>query len=377
MHTPKILLYKHKTYTDGTHPVVIQVVKNGKAIKKVLGRCLPANWLPSKSRVSSKDINSYRINEAIETALKNYGVTKRYTLQDALQQQVDNFQARQQVSRYNANKTVLKQLKEFRPNVDFEDITEGFIHKFCGWLATEYLNNPNSIREKMQVLGKVMKAAKKAKVIPENVMEDMTFSKQKVIKTKLSLDEMKRWISSDFDGIKAEVRDFITAMIYLRGIRIGDALLLHSKNIIDGRMVYREMKTGKVHDVLIRPELAVIIDRWSGKNKLGYLFNFMELPVKNLNDKFALKKFMDKARSKVSRYVKIMAASIEIDKNVTPHTIRHSFSKLANQVIKNTTVTKNLVGHETLSVHEGYISDISDNDELDGHADTVLDKLNP
>lgn len=370
-------MYKHKTYTDKTHPVVIQVVKNGQAVRKVLGRCLPENWLPSKNRVSSKDINSYRINEAIETALKNYGVTKKYTLQHALQQQVDNFESSQQVSRYIINKSVLKQLTAFKPDVDFEDITEGFIYKFCGWLSVEHGNNPNSIREKMQVLGKVMKAAKKAKVIPENAMEDMTFAKQKVIKTKLSVDEMKRWISSDFDGIKAEVRDFITAMIYLRGIRIGDALLLTNKNVIDGRMVYRELKTGKVHNVLIRPELQQIINTWSGKNRMGYLFSFMDLPTKNLNDKFALKKFLDKARSKVSRLVKIMALSIEIAKNVTPHTIRHSFSKLANQVIKNTTITKDLVGHETLSVHEQYISDISDNDELDGHADTVLDKLNP
>lgn len=375
MHTPKIILYRHKTYTDQTHPVIIQYVKNGKAIRKVLGRCLPVNWLPSKNRVSSKDINSYRINEAIETALKNFGVTKKYTLQSALQRQIDNFESSQQVSRYLINKSVLKQLTDFNPDVDFEAITEGFIYKFCSWLRAEHGNNPNTIREKMQVLGKIMKAAKKGKVIAENPLEDMTFSKQKVIKTKLNLEEMKRWVSSDFSGIKAEVRDFITAMIYLRGIRIGDALLLTTKNIVDGRIVYRELKTGKVHDILIRPELQDIITRWAGKSKHGYLFSFMDLTVKQLSDKFLMKKYLGKARSKVSRYVKIMAASIDIEKNVTPHTIRHSFSKLANQVIKNTSITKDLVGHETLSVHEGYISDISDNDELDGHADTVLNQL--
>jgi integrase/recombinase XerD len=376
MNTPKIILYKHKTYTDGTHPVIFQVIKNGKPIRKVLGRCLPVNWLSSKNRVSSKDINSYRINEAIENALKSYGVTKKYTFQQLFQQQVDDLFNNQQVSRYNINKSVLSQITTFRPDVDFEDITESFIIKFCAWLReSPRKNNPNTIREKMQVIGKILKIAKKAKVIPENILEDMAFPKEKAIKTKLSLEEMKTWINSDFDGNLEEVRDFITAMIYLRGIRIGDALTLSTKNIIDGRIIYREHKTGKVHDIGITPELQLIINKWKGKNKHGYIFTFMELPQKSLKDKFLLAKFISKARSQVTRYLKIMAKLLNISKNVTPHTIRHSFSKLANSVIKNTTITKDLVGHSTLSVHEGYISDISDDDELDGHAKSVLDKL--
>lgn len=376
MNTPKIILYKHKTYTDGTHPVIFQIVKNGKAVRKVLGRCLPVNWLASKNRVSTKDINSYRINEAIEDALKTFGVVKKYTFQQLFQQQVDNLFNNQQVSRYTINKSVLGQITTFRPDVDFEDITETFVIKFCSWLReSPRNNNPNTIREKMQVISKVLKIAKKAKIIPENILEDMAFPKEKSIKTKLSLEEMKLWINSDFTGALEEVRDLITAMIHLRGIRIGDVLTLSSKNIVDGRIIYREHKTGKVHDIGITTELQVILGKWIGKNKLGYIFSFMKLPQKQLTDKFLLNKFISAARSQVTRYLKIMVKQLGITKNVTPHTIRHSFSKLANSVIKNTTITKDLVGHTTLSVHEGYISDISDSDELDGHAKSVLDKL--
>jgi len=376
MNTPKIILYKHKTYTDGTHPIILQVVKNSKPIRKVIGRCLPNNWLPYKNRVSSKDINSYRINEAIESALKNYGVVKKYSFQDLMQQQIDNFDANQQVSRKIINENVLKQITQFKHNVDFEDFDETFVFNFCKFLRVNRGNNQNSIREKMQVIGKIMRIAKKEKIIPNNPIEGMTFPKQKVIKTKLSTTEMLRWINSDFTGALAEVRDFLTAMIYLRGIRVGDAILLHEKNVVDGRIIYRELKTGEVHDVKIRPELQILIDRYSGKSEYGYLFPFMELPLKLHSDKFLLKEYISKARSKITRYVKIIANKLEIDKNVSPHTIRHSFSRLANSVIKNTTITKDLVGHKTLEVHEGYISDISDNDELDIHADTVLNVLN-
>jgi len=376
MNTPKIILYKHKTYTDGTHPIIIQVVKNSKATRKVLGRCLPNDWLESKKRVSSRDINSTRINEAIVKALKTYGVTKIYSFQDLMQRQINIFDSNQQVSRKIINEGVLKQITQFKHNVDFEDFDEEFVFKFCEFLRVRHENNPNSIREKMQVIGKIMRIAMKEKIILENPMSGMTFPKQKVIKTKLSTTEMLRWINSDFTGVLAEVRDFLTAMIYLRGIRVGDAILLHEKNIVDGRIIYRELKTGEIHDIKIRPELQVLIDRYSGKSEYGYLFPFMELPLKLHSDKFLLKEYISKARSKITRYVKIIAKKLEIEKNVSPHTIRHSFSRLANSVIKNTTITKNLVGHKTLEVHEGYISDISDNDELDIHADTVLNVLN-
>lgn len=375
MNTPKIILYKHKTYKDGTHPVIFQVIKHGKPIRKVLGRCKPADWLDSKNRVSTKDINSYRINEAIETALRTYGVTIKYPFKEFLQQQIDNFKDSQQVSRYQANQSLLTQITEFSPNIDFDQLDETFILKFSNWLSNEHNNKPNTVRAKMQVLGRVLKIAKKNRIIFENPMEDMTFSKEKVIKSKMNLDEMKRWINSDFTGIKAEVRDLFVATIYLRGIRISDILLLSKKNMVDGRMIYRELKTGNVHDVAIRPELQLIIDKWAGKNEHGYLFSFLDLPVKSQKDKFEQKKQLMAARAKVTRYLKIVASTLGIEKNISPHTARHSFSKLANSVIKNTTITKDLVGHSTLAIHEGYISDISDNEELDSHADSVLDNL--
>lgn len=375
MNTPKIILYKHKTYTDKTHPIILQVIKNGKPIRKVIGRCLPSNWLTSKNRVSSKDINSYRINEAIEDALKNYGVTNKIPFKTFFQNHIDNLESNQQVSRYTINKSVLKQMTDFYPSVDFDDITESFIYKLCGWLRSIHGNNKNTIREKMNVLSKILKMARKAKIISNSPMEDMSFPKEKVIKTKLNVDDIQLIMNHEFTGRIREARDVMKTMLYMRGARVGDVLLLTYKNIVDNRLVYRELKTGEVHDISIRPELKQVFDEWMGKNKQGYIFSFMDLPQKFLSDKFLLKKALANANAKLNRYVKIIAKTLEIEKNVSPHTMRHSFSKIANEVIKNTSITKDLVGHKTLTVHEGYISDISDNNVLDSYADTVLDQL--
>ncbi|QIL41036.1 tyrosine-type recombinase/integrase [Pedobacter sp. HDW13] len=373
MLTPKIILYVHKTYADNTHPIMLQYVKNGKPIRKVLGRCKKQDWLKSTNRVSSKNIEAPRINNDIEYALKNFGITKVLNFKAYFENIIENYRLKEQVSRHDVNKVVLAQLLEFDKDVDFEDITESFIYKFAAFLRDVKKNNPNSIKEKMHVLGKVLSGAKKAKMIKENALDDITFNKQRSTKTKLNVSEIQQIMSLELSGKMAESRDIFIASIFLRGIRIGDLITLKASNIIDNRLVYEERKTGKIHNIGIVEALKNIIDRWMVGNEFDYIFSFMDTDA-NV-DKFIYKKAVKNAISKLSRYLKIIGEKIKITKNISPHAARHFFSKIANSTIKDTSITKDLIGHSSLAIHEGYISEISDDLVMDEYAEKVLENL--
>jgi integrase/recombinase XerD len=373
MLTPKVILYKHKTYADGSHPIIIQVIKEGKAVRKVIGKCLANEWLKTKNRVSSKNIRYTAINDDIDNALINFGLLKKESFFEFYQRYIDEAKLNQQASVYLMNSLIHKQLKEFSPNADFNKMDESFFKSFAAYIGKT--NKKNTVRTKMQNIAKIIKEAVKSGIINKNPMEYLTFPKEKTFKSKLNISDLRKLMEVELKGTMDEVRDIFLASIYMRGIRIGDALTMKEDYIKDGRIIFREGKTGKIVNIAIIPELQSIFDKWKGKNNAGYIFSLLRVPKKFQADKMIMKKDITACILKVNYHLSRIAVFADIDKKITSHTARHSFSVLARTTIKDTTITKDLVGHSSLSVHELYISEISDNTILDIYASQILDQL--
>ena len=87
---PKVILFKSKTYSDNTHPVMIQVIANRKAHRKVLFKIAAKDYDLKNNRVKSSHYLSTKYNELIlqsiqnmelkiiEAKLKNLPITKEY-----------------------------------------------------------------------------------------------------------------------------------------------------------------------------------------------------------------------------------------------------------------------------------------------------------
>jgi len=371
--TPKIILYVHKTYADGSHPIILQVVDSGKPIRKVIARCKKSDWLISKNRVSPRHLEGPRINNLIEIALRDFGIEKGLDFFEFFQAEIDKLVQLQQASQHSTFQMVYKQIHEYAPKLAWKTLNEKFILDFSYHLAIK--NNKNSIRLKMQVLGKIIKLAKKAKLIKENPMEDLKFGKAKSIKNKLNVSEIQKLISAQLSGKEGASRDIFIASIFLRGTRISDLLCLTEKNLRGDRLVFIENKTGKINNYATNDNLQGIINRNTGKSKHGYIFDFLDIPVELIKDKFKLKKSVTRANSIIRYHLLKITKALKIDKNISMHIARHSFSRLASNTIQDTTVTMGLVGHSSLSIHEAYITEISDDAVMDGYAQQVFDKL--
>lgn len=375
MVTPKIILYKSKLYADGTHPIMLQVVKNGKAIRKVIARCKESEWLTSKNRVSSKNIMAPKINNEIEIALRDFGNVKGKTFSEFFLSHINTLREMQKPSLHSMYNMVYDQLLKFRPAIDFENIDEHFILAFASHLRTR--NNKNTIRIKMQVFGKILKMARKAKLISTNPMEDLSFQKDKTIKNKLSIEDMRKLVSAELKGPTDMARDIFLTSFYLRGTRVGDVLCLTENNLKGGRIVFIERKTGKSNNYEMLPELQAIFDKWRGKSNNGYIFDVLDLPQDKLRDMFAAKKAITRGNAVIRYYLIKLGCDLGINKTMSMHIARHSFSRIANTTIKDLTVTKDLVGHSSLAIHEAYITEVSEDHEMDNYAKLVYDNLKP
>lgn len=376
MATPKIILYKSKTYTDGTHPIMLQVIKNGKAIRTVIARCKESEWLTSKSRVSSKNLMAPKINNDIEIALRNFGNVRGKTFLEFFDDHIKMLKQLDQAALHEQYLTLRNQLHNFKQDVNFDDIDEHFILSFINHLRINK-RSKNTIRIKMQVLGKILKMARRAKLTNVNPLADMTFSKDKKLKNKLDLHEINLLKDAELNGMKDLARDIFITSFYLRGTRAGDILCLTESNILNDRLIFIEMKTGKQNNYKILSELQRIMDKWRGKSRHGYIFDVMDLPQEFRKNKFALKKAVNGANARIRYHLILLAKELGINKDMSMHIARHSFSRIANNTIKDLTVTKNLIGHSSLAVHEGYISEVSDDFEMDDYAQKVYDKLKP
>lgn len=371
MPEPKIILYKSKEYSDGSHPIMIQIVEKGKPIRKVISRCLEKDWSAKKCRVSAKNIEAPRINNLIEIALREFGIIKEKDLFDFIKMLMSQYEANNQYGRFMAYKALLPQLEEFDHRLTFSSLNERKAYDFVAFLRDVKKNGPTTIREKIMVLKRITRAAKKAKHILENPLEDITLKKVTTYKNKLTSVELMTFAQLSLNGKQAEARDVFMACFYLRGTRIGDVLTLTPENIHGNRIVFTENKTGKLHNIGISPELWEILARWMGKSRSKFIFSFMIHSDNHFDFMYNIKR----ANAKVYGLLKRASKELDISKNISAHIARHSFSKLANLTLANTSITKNLVGHSTLTAHEQYINEISDDELLDGYAEQVFESL--
>ena len=68
-------------------------------------------------------------------------------------------------------------------------------------------------------------------------------------------------------------RDLFMLSFYLMGANLADLMAMTHDNIVDGRLIYKRLKTGRKYSVKIEPEAGVLLAKYAGKKML---FSFAE-----------------------------------------------------------------------------------------------------
>lgn len=236
--------------------------------------------------------------------------------------------------------TTVTVLQEFRPGLDFKDITYTFLKDFEVHLK-EKGNSVNTVAKHMRQLRTLVNEAINQGYIPSDAYP---FRKYKIKQEKgrkefLTPDELKRLENLDVDKKLRHVLDAFLFCCYT-GLRYSDFCQLTPENIIrvNGKrwLHFKSVKT----DVEIRLPLHLLFE---GKalavlERYDIVTDFAKIGP----------------NSEANKYLAQLAALARIRKHITYHTARHTCATLlVHQGVPITTVQK-LLGHTSVRTTEVY-----------------------
>ena len=248
-------------------------------------------------------------------------------------------------------------------DINLDKLDYNFIEDFDYYLRTEKSNSQVTINKKIQRLKKVVKVARKQKLLDFNPFEE---HKTKQAKTKivfLTQDELDKLKEKEFQSeILNKVRDCYIFCCYT-GLGYSEMFSLKKSDIKqdeDGTLwIYKErQKTERTFSIpLIFTEPLEIIEKYKSES---------EFLLPRLSNQY------------FNRLLKEIAVTLGITKKLTHHTGRKTFATtvLLNNNIPIETVSK-LLGHSKITTTLSYYAEVMPSKlklDLEGLRDKLLNK---
>lgn len=303
MATVRIHLDKRTVRKDGTSPLKLYVCHKGKAAFASLNIFVPAqNWnettekitgLPNRANLNAflfqKKLNAENIVlklasegflDAMDVAQLKNAISGKDSVKPGSNGFADAF--RQFIKSKNKQRTrevynsTLRKLYAFCPeldNLDYKDVTKGWLVDFDTFLAkTSPSKNARNIH--LRNIRAVFNYA-----IDEEYTVCYPFRRFKIRpeetrKRSLTAEQLRMLRDFPCEEHQAKYRDIFLLMFCLIGINPIDLLHAEKADVVEGRLEYRRAKTGKLYSVKIEPEAWEIINRHAGKGK--YLLDVLE-----------------------------------------------------------------------------------------------------
>ena len=236
--------------------------------------------------------------------------------------------------------TTITVLQEFRPGLDFKDITYTFLKDFEVHLK-EKGNSVNTVAKHMRQLRTLVNEAINQGYIPSDAYPFRKFKikQEKGRKEFLTPDELKRLENLDVDKKLRHVLDAFLFCCYT-GLRFSDFCQLSPANFIkvNGKrwLYFTSIKTGvelrlPLH-LLFEGKALAVLERYD------IVTDFAKIGL----------------NSEANKYLVQLAALARIRKHITYHTARHTCATLlVHQGVPITTVQK-LLGHTSVRTTEVY-----------------------
>lgn len=389
MNNVKVLLYRHKKYTDGKMPVIFQSRQNGKTVRKVLFAIEEKDWDDKECRVKKTHPHYAELNRFIEEALNHINrsvynaMAQRQSVDmknllelkqnhyfldyiDDLIEHKSKVVKSRSLQRY---KDLMNMIEAYQVRVQVSDIDRAWMERWVAWLGTQKgIGSKQTIRRFVVTAKTAIKhAGSKGATINMQALDFRYYSGES-IKSKLTDTEIKALEASELTGRPALVRDTFLLQYYLWGASISDTLHLTKENIQGQHIVYRRNKTAKRMTIKINAKAQALMDRYAGGK---HILPWMDMPIFDRKKEDHRK--YETVTSMVNKELKTIFSNLGIDKPVTTHTARHSFAYISyNKGVKLDTL-RQMLGHTNLQVTSNYIKSLMQQDELDDAADMIFD----
>ena len=392
-----VVCYKSKTLSNGENPLMLQVSKGGKRKYQSLGiSILPRYWdftrnkpkpnCPNKEYIQKVILDKQR--ELQQRMLELNVEQKEYTTTTLLNNENTKFELKtvsefyheliEQYTRedkcgnrliYKSSFNSLKAFTKGKLDIPFSDIDASWLTKYEKWLRSKG-NKETTMSLMFRTLRSAYNKAIESKCARKS---DYPFDEYKI--NKFDTKTQKRAIAKkEVLKFTKEVgnigkrqyvqlsKDIFIFSYLCGGINFTDIANLTKENIIEGkRLHYIRQKTGKLIKLGLSDEAMQIIERYANESK-GYLFPILNIKI----HKTPLQKQnrIHKILGKVNINLKLIAAQLGIEGNLTTYVARHSFASVLKKSGVNIALISEALGHSDLATTQIYL-DSFDNEQVD------------
>ena len=376
-----VVCYKSKTLSNGESPLMLQVSKSGKRKYQSLGISIkPRYWDFTRNKPKPNCPNKDYIQKIIldkqtelqQRMLELNSEQKEYTTTTLLNDENKKFELKtvsefyqELIEEYRVNnkcgnrliyKSSYNSLKVFtndKLDIPFSAIDITWLNKYERWLRSKG-NEETTMSLMFRTLRSTYNKAIKAKCARKS---EYPFDEFKI--NKFDVSTQKRAIAkTEVLKFTKDVRpigkrqyiqlskDIFMFSYLCGGINFTDIANLTKANIIEGkRLHYIRQKTGKLIKIGLSEEAMKIIERYATESK-GYLF-----PILNANlHKTPLQKQnrIHKILGKVNINLKLIAAQLGVEGNLTTYVARHSFASVLKKSGVNIALISEALGHSNI-----------------------------
>lgn len=389
--TVKTILRKDKRRADGTCPVYVRITVNRKT--RLIGTKVyvgERDWNPRTQRVRSghdlADAYNGRIIE-IENDAKEVGlsavsadVVKRSLkkgsgrLINDLDDYIGELTMRgQEWERKHFRVLRQKLLECFGDDLTWEQLDSRSLTRFEQYMREERENSNNTIRNEMKRLRRLFKRALAQGMVRVDQDPFLAYRRPKPTQpdrrrlNKEEIEALTQVLLPDGSGARI-ARDAFLFSFYGGGVRFGDICLLTCDNIVDGRLVYRMMKTKQKASFKLPAPAMELIEPY--RQDGSYLFPFIESRL--VADEAVLRRRISSRNVIVNRNLKKVAEMAGVrPEGLTMHVARHSFANIARTASRDLHAISRALGHSDLKTTEAYL-DSFDQDSVDKLSDAMF-----
>ena len=396
--TVNVLCYKSKTLSNGEHPLMIRICKDGKKKYVSLGVSVKAeHWNFEKNVPKSNCPNREHINILIANKKKEYETeivklksedklftantlneqisnsVKPKTVEEAFKEYLRLLQEENRRGYMLSVKQVYNSLIKYNKhlNIHFTDIDVAWLKKYETWLRNNGLAE-NTIGIRFRTLRTIYNYA-----IQEDMVkaEHYPFKKYKVSKLNqetakraLSKEDINRVLQYQTDNRFMRLPiDLFAFTYYMGGINFVDIANLTQKNIIDNRLVYKRCKTGKLIKLPLVPQAVELIKKYHDKNN-PYLFPIFSNRHTTEQEKANR---LHKVITKVNKRLKQIGEELGIPIPITTYVARHSQATIMKKAGISTAIIGQIMGHSSERVTQVYL-DSFDNEQINNAMKNLL-----
>lgn len=398
--TVNVLCYKSKTLSNGEHPLMIRVCKDGKKKYVSLGVSVkPQYWDFEKNRPKRNCPNKEQINTLIKEKEQKYSEqildfssrNKDYTLTTLLEtvdlsvkaktvnglfiEYIEQLKKENRIGYALSVRQVYSSLVKFNGHLDIycQEIDVNWLKNYEFWLRGQKLAE-NTIGIRLRTLRVVYNLAVTEGLVKS---DNYPFRKYKVsrlhtitAKRAITKEQVKQIMSYNTGSscfYKKLAVDMFAFSYLMGGINFTDMSLLTNDNIDNDRLIYVRQKTKKRIILPLSEQAKEIIDKYRDSTR-KYLF-----PVLDNKNRTAtqVKDRIYDVLANINHHLNEIGKSLGIELKITTYVARHSYATVLKRAGVSTAIISESLGHSSEKVTQIYL-DCFENKQVDDAMKNLL-----